>query len=162
MRKKSEQCLKILEYICGFLLLIMLGCVLIQVVFRGIFDLGFSWTEELARYTMIWLTYVGAVVCLLQGSHIAIDLLIKRFPEKWQNYTKLISNMLIFFFLFMLFREGRKLVSSPIISRQLTPGLGISTSYLYSVIPIGVGMMMIVLAYLIVIDLKNLFRKKVI
>jgi C4-dicarboxylate transporter DctQ subunit len=162
MKKRKDYTIKIFEHICGFLLLTMLICVLMQVVLRGIFDLGLSWTEELSRYTMIWLTYVGAVVCLLQGSHIAIDLLIKRIPEKWQNYTKLISNMLIFFFLFMLFREGRKLASSPIISRQLTPGLGISTSYLYSVIPIGVGMMMIVLAYLIVIDLKNLFRKKII
>ena len=160
MKRRPYFCIKIFEYICGFLLLTMLICVLVQVVFRGIFDFGLSWTEELARYTMIWLTYIGAVVCLWQGSHIAIDLVVKRLPDKWQNYISLISNILIFFFLLFLFKEGRKLASSPIISRQLTPGLGISTSYLYSVIPVGTGIMMLVLAYLIMMDLKTIITKK--
>ncbi len=152
--------IKIFEYICGFLLFVMLACVLIQVVFRGILDFGLSWTEELARYTMVWLVYMGAVVSLWQGSHITIDLLIKKFPPKWQDYTKLISNLLIFFFLIVLFKEGRKLISSPIIRRQLTPGLGISTSYLYSVIPVGAGIMLLVLTYFIVNDFKKLITNK--
>jgi TRAP-type C4-dicarboxylate transport system permease small subunit len=60
----------------------------------------------------------------------------------------------------VLFKEGRKLISSPIIRRQLTPGLGISTSYLYSVIPVGAGIMLLVLTYFIVNDFKKLITNK--
>ena len=156
MKNKSSINIKIFEYICGLLLLVMLVCILLQVVLRGFLNLGLSWTEELARYTMIWLIYIGAIVSLGQGSHIAIDLLIRRLSPKWQKYTRLTSNLMILFFLFVLLKEGKKLTLSSVIINQLTPGLGISTVYVYSVIPVCTSIMVIVLICLIVKDIKEL------
>lgn len=153
---KNKSYINILECICGLLLLVMLICILLQVVFRGFLNVGLSWTEELARYGMIWLVYIGAIVSLEQGSHIAIDLLINRLSPKSQKYTRLASNLMILFFLFVLLKEGKKLILAPVIINQLTPGLGISTAYIYSVIPVCTSIMVIVLIGLIIKDIKEL------
>lgn len=153
---KNKLYIIIFEYICGILLGIMLIVILVQILFRGYLNFSLSWTEELARYIMIWFTYIGAIVCLWQGSHITIDVLIRRLSPKWQKYTRLTSNLLILFFLLVLFREGQKLVIEPMIINQLTPGLRISKSYLYSVIPVCTSIMIIILFVLIVKDAREL------
>jgi C4-dicarboxylate transporter DctQ subunit len=153
---KNKLYIIIFEYICGILLGIMLIVILVQILFRGYLNFSLSWTEELARYIMIWFTYIGAIVCLWQGSHITIDVLIRRLSPKWQKYTRLTSNLLILFFLLVLFREGQKLVIEPMIINQLTPGLRISKSYLYSVIPFCTSIMIIILFVLIVKDAREL------
>ena len=156
MKNKSYINIKILEYICGILLAVMMFCILLQVVLRGFLNVGLSWTEELARYTMIWLVYIGAIVSLGQGSHIAIDILIRSLSPKRQKYIRLTSNLMVLFLLFVLLREGKKLALSPVIINQLTPGLGISTACVYSVIPICISIMIVVLIGLIVKDIKEL------
>lgn len=159
---KNTSHISVFEYICGILLGIMLIVILMQILFRGYLNFSLSWTEELARYIMVWFTYIGATVCLWQGSHITIDVLIRKLSPKWQKYTKLMSNLLILFFLLILFREGQKLVIEPMIINQLTPGLRISKSYLYSAIPVCTSIMIIFLIILIVKDVKALliFNKK--
>jgi TRAP-type C4-dicarboxylate transport system permease small subunit len=148
------------EYLSGILLAVMVVCILLQVLLRGFLNLGLSWTEEMARYTMIWLTYIGAIVSLKQGSHIAINILVRKLSPTWQKYVNLLSNLLMLFFLLVLVRVGIKLAFSRIIINQLTPGLQISTSYVYSALPISVGIMVMVLIGLIVKDVRQIFTMK--
>lgn len=150
----------ILEYVSGLLLGVMLVSIMIQIVLRNIFNVGLGWTEEMARYTMIWLTYIGAIVSLKQGSHISIKILIDRFSPKWKEYTRLISNLMIQFFLFILLKEGIKLNRSPVIMNQLTPGLQVPTTFLYSVIPVCISMMIIVLVAQIIQDIRKLVKAR--
>ena len=152
--------IKILEYVSGLLLAVMLVSIMIQIVLRNIFNVGLGWTEEMARYTMIWLTYIGAIVSLKQGSHIAIKLLIDRFSPKWKEYTSLISNLMILFFLFFLLKEGIKLNRSPVIIHQLTPGMQVPTNFLYSVIPVCISMMMIVIVAQIIQGVRKLAKAR--
>ena len=46
-------------YICVFLMSFMTLLVFVQVVMRYVFNNSLSWSEELARYTFIWLIYIG-------------------------------------------------------------------------------------------------------
>lgn len=157
---KNKSYVGIFEYVCGILLGVMLISILLQVLFRGLLNYGLSWTEELARYAMIWLTYIGAVVSLKQGSHIAIKIFVCRLSTDWQKYTNLIANLIVLFFLLILLKASIKLSFLPIIINQVTPALRIPTLYLYSVVPICTGFMIISLVVLIAKDVRKMLKMK--
>ncbi len=157
-----EKIEKGLEYASGLLLAVMLLCILLQVGGRAVFDLGFGWTEELARYTMIWLTYIGAVVSLRQGSHIAIDLVVRKLPKRWQLLVALLGQVLVAFFLVVMVVMGLRLNSTPAIRRQVSPGLQMPTLLVYSVVPVcGLGMLAALAVNVVrnIRDLVSLDRK---
>lgn len=57
------------------LLVTTLGLVVLQVVTRYVFDTPLTWTEELARFALVWLTFVAAGFVMARRLHIAVDLL---------------------------------------------------------------------------------------
>jgi TRAP-type C4-dicarboxylate transport system permease small subunit len=63
------------------LLAVMAILVFGNVVLRYVFGFSLSWVEELTRYMMIWLAWLGAGLALREGAHIAIDTLQQALPE---------------------------------------------------------------------------------
>ncbi|MFJ6280131.1 MAG: TRAP transporter small permease [Actinomycetes bacterium] len=57
------------------LLVATLGLIVLQVVSRYVFNTPFSWTEELARFALLWFTFVSAGFVMARRIHIAVDLL---------------------------------------------------------------------------------------
>lgn len=62
---------------CAFLVG-TLGLVVLQVISRYIFNTPFAWTEELARFALLWLTFVSAGFVMARRIHIAVDLLVSK------------------------------------------------------------------------------------
>lgn len=77
---------KPVEFLSAITLFVGAMSLFLQVVNRyilvKIFHFSFSFTEELARYTIIWFTYLIAGVCLKEGGLISLDLLYSRLPRK--------------------------------------------------------------------------------
>src|SRR3954463_1749013 len=76
---------RILDLYCGFLkgvialcLLVMVALVFGNVVLRYGFNSGIAISEELSRWMLVWLTFLGAIVALREHAHIGIDTLVKR------------------------------------------------------------------------------------
>lgn len=57
------------------LLVATLALIVLQVVSRYVFSSPFSWTEELARFALLWFTFVSAGFVMARRIHIAVDLL---------------------------------------------------------------------------------------
>ena len=51
-----------------------LGLIILQVVSRYIFNSPFTWTEELARFALLWFTFVSAEFVMARRIHIAVDI----------------------------------------------------------------------------------------
>ncbi|GAA1589870.1 TRAP transporter small permease [Leucobacter aridicollis] len=51
--------------------------VLLQVVSRYVFHSPLTWTEELARFSLVWLAFLGAGFVMARRQHIAVDILAK-------------------------------------------------------------------------------------
>lgn len=67
--------------------LALVGAIFIEVICRYLLFISTAWSEELARYLFVWLTYIGSAYAFNQGSHIEIDVC-KQVIEK----TKVVKN----------------------------------------------------------------------
>jgi TRAP-type C4-dicarboxylate transport system permease small subunit len=66
---------------CGLLLLwVMGGLVFTQFFSRYVLNDSVAWTEEVARYLLISLTFIGSATAVRRGSHIRVELLENLLP----------------------------------------------------------------------------------
>ncbi len=56
--------------------------IFINVVARYVFNNSLMWVEELVRYMMIWVTFLGADLCIKANIHVKMDLLHIKLPDK--------------------------------------------------------------------------------
>jgi len=64
------------EWVAAFGMFLMLVLVCVEITKREFFNSSFLWSEEVARYLMIWSIYFGASAAVASGSHLRIDMLI--------------------------------------------------------------------------------------
>jgi TRAP-type C4-dicarboxylate transport system permease small subunit len=92
---------KIDKLLATFLVIIMTAMVLNvlwQVASRFILGSPSSFTDELARYLMIWVGILGAAYVSGQNMHVAIDVLPRRLNEQTQKKLLFIVRLLIILF----------------------------------------------------------------
>jgi len=112
--------------------------VLWQVASRFLLGSPSSFTDELARYLMIWVGILGAAYVAGQNMHVAIDVLPRRLSTKTQKKLSLFVRVLIILFaLGALVVGGLRLVYITHVLNQNSPALHLPLSVVYAVIPIS-------------------------
>lgn len=150
LRKQID---KILGRTLVVIMAIMVVNVLWQVFTRYVTGNPSSFTDELARYLMIWIGILGAAYVAGKNMHVAIDILPSRASGKTQKKLRLIVTWLIILFVFCAFIiGGSRLVYISYILGQQSPALQIPLAVVYLIIPIS-GLLII---YYKVSDLLNL------
>ena len=79
---------------CG-LLVGVLGCVLVQVLTRYLMATPLSWTEEIARFLLVWLTFVTAGYVMSRRLHIVVDLLSGRLPRGCSRAVDVFAGLVV-------------------------------------------------------------------
>lgn len=129
---------KLLEVTLIALLSIMVVNVIWQVFSRYVMGDPSSFTDELARYLMIWLGVLGAAYVSGKNQHVAIDILPQKLsPTKQIALKKFVYMVIILFAFFALFIGGLRLVYITYVLDQSSPGLQIPLAYIYIIIPIS-------------------------
>lgn len=129
---------KFLSQILVFIMSFMVINVLWQVFSRYVLGTPSSFTDELARYLMIWLGILGAAYVSGQNAHVAIDYLPKKLDEKKQKKLKRLVNFAILLFaLFALVIGGSRLVFLTFVLEQYSPALKLPLALVYLVIPLS-------------------------
>ncbi len=129
------------------LMLVVLGLamsilILCQVFFRYVLGSSISWSEEAARYLMIWMGSLGSVVALRQGRHIGVRALVERLPDRtYDRYIVPLVQTVMVVFLSYLFWQGLLLAQFNL--DQLSPALEIPMLIPYGAIPVGAAMMIL-------------------
>lgn len=131
------------EYVCIVLFSLLIFLVGAQIFSRFIFDLPLAWTEELSRFTFIWLVYFSISLAAKYNRHLKIEVgqkfLQKRFGEKAHYLSDLCW---LAFNVYMIF-NGSKMVFSLLGSIQQSPITRINMGLIYIIIPIGFTLMSI-------------------
>jgi TRAP-type C4-dicarboxylate transport system permease small subunit len=129
---------RLLEVTLIALLSIMVVNVIWQVFSRYVMGDPSSFTDELARYLMIWLGVLGAAYVSGKNQHVAIDILPQKLsPKKQIALKKFVYSVIILFSFFALFIGGLRLVYITYVLGQSSPGLQIPLAYIYVIIPIS-------------------------
>ncbi|MCF8095205.1 MAG: TRAP transporter small permease [Desulfobacteraceae bacterium] len=91
------------ELFIGYALLIIAIFTTIEVVLRYVFHFGFDWGEELARYTTILITFMGAAVCVKYGTHFSMEALVEYVPNRIKHLLKVFAHLVSAFIMTVVF-----------------------------------------------------------
>lgn len=149
MRKSID---KIIGTALSLIMAIMAINVLWQVITRFL-EIPSSFTDELARYLMIWLGVLGAAYVSGKKMHVAIDLISSKLSTQGKKKVSiLVSGLIAMFSFFALVIGGVRLVYLTLVLGQSSPALQIPLGLVYSIIPIS-GLLII---YYKLNDIKNI------
>jgi len=109
--------------------------VLLGVFFRYVVHDALTWTEEAARYLMIWMGFLGTGLALREGNHVAVEFLVDKMYADARRVLFVIIRLLSLFFLLSVIGAGAVLLLR--VRSQSTPVLAISMMWPYLAIPTG-------------------------
>ncbi|GEN36670.1 TRAP transporter small permease [Aneurinibacillus danicus] len=142
-----------LRYFAAFLLAFMSVLIVYQVCVRFLgryMELELPrWTEELARYSMIWLVLIGASLAVRYSALIGMEAIAERLSEKAQRLLKVLTLILSMVLFVVMIVFGFEMLSH--VSAQLSPGLKLPMSIPYAAIPIG-GFFMLLNAVAVLLE----------
>ncbi|WP_324751745.1 TRAP transporter small permease [Roseovarius sp. Pro17] len=127
-----------------------LTCVITLQIVSRVFFTSVSWTEEVARFLLIWITFLGAALAWQQGRHLAVALLRDSLPIGPRRIVTGAAILVSIAFMVALTIIGIRYMN--VQSFQKSPSLRVSMSYVYAVMPLAAGLM----AALSAIDLVRL------
>ena len=125
-----------------------------EVILRYLFKHSLIFTEELSRYLMVWIVFLGSTLAIRDSSHIHINFLTKRFSPENQRWLRLLAHLLTLAFLVFIAVEGLKFLPQQL--HQMCITIDISLFYFYLAIPVGSILMIIFLLP----ALKDIFKEK--
>ena len=129
---------KYLGYFLVLLLVLMTMDVLWGVLTRYAFGSQADWSEELARFLLIWIGLLGAAYAAGQKMHLAIDLLSPKLSVSSQRKLFIFINALIIVFVTaVLIIGGFQLIYLTNLLGQLSAALRIPMYLVYAVVPLS-------------------------
>lgn len=131
-----------IDNIIGRILVILMAVITLDVLWGVVtrYFLGgqASWSEELARFLLIWIGILGAAYVAGQREHLSINLLETKLDMSGRRkLTTLISMCIIFFAVAVLLVGGFRLIYLTYVLGQASPALRVPMSLIYSVVPLS-------------------------
>ena len=146
---------KFLDYLTYILLLQFTIVIFLQVVLRYAFNITFFWSDELTRYSLVWLVFLGSAVLVAEKDHIRIGFLVDLLPFKLKKTVELLVAILC-----MVFISAISILSYDYLISNMTVlsiSLKLPMGLIYGIFPFA-GIFMIIFMIMDCIDiLKHIF-----
>jgi TRAP-type C4-dicarboxylate transport system permease small subunit len=126
---------EIIKYVLIVIMVTLILAVFFQVLFRFILNQPLAWTEELARYCLIWITFLGASYAMSLKAHIGLSIVVDRSPVFLKQFFIILAGLVSIGFFWIMIQQGFNLASRSM--TQLSPVLRLPMGYIYLVIPIS-------------------------
>ena len=141
LRRLNEYSHSLEELLIGGLLATASVILFANVVARYIFNWGVPWADELVRYEIVWMVFIGGSVAARMGIHIGIDILATFSPKQIRPVILLVINAISLTFCLFLVIMGSDLVAQTKMFGQVTPALQIPMWVVQMAIPVGGALM---------------------
>jgi len=125
------------------------------VVSRYVFNNPFTWSEELARYIQVWMILLASIIAVRKDAHLSTDYLVYKLNFRWRKTLKIVSNLVVMFFLSIVTIYGWKLVLTLFRFGQTSPALLIPMYLIYLALPVS-GLLMFLEALIRLLGLIRL------
>ncbi|WP_299654185.1 TRAP transporter small permease [uncultured Jannaschia sp.] len=121
----------------------MVGITLMQVILRYGFNAPLRWSEELARYIFVWISFLGLYLAYRKGAHLGLDMLPYMVGPSVGKVLELSSQTIILITLIWAVGTSGRLVSISL--NQGSAVMGLPMIYVYSAFLVG--------AILVIVDI---------
>mgnify|MGYP000206369329 FL=1 len=132
---------------------LMIGVVAAQVFFRYVLNHSLFWSEELARYILVWLTFLGATAAYRRGAHPRIDLFAARLGSRGARALRVGAHLVAMAFCGVLVIYGAQFAY--FVRLQISPALQIPKWTVLLVLPFSGLVMCLHAAAAIASELKE-------
>jgi TRAP-type C4-dicarboxylate transport system permease small subunit len=106
-----------------------------DVLLRYLFASSLGWSEELLRYLLVWMTFLGSYLAVKGNEHLGIQLFFRWLPARGQAPLAVAADLLVlaFFaaFVFLSVQYAAKFFSDP------SPTLEIPMGLVYAIMPLA-------------------------
>ena len=123
------------EYVLFGLGFAMSVVVAVQVFFRYALNHSLFWSEELARYLLVWLTFLGASVAYRRNIHPGIDIVYARMPASIQRTISIFIHFISAVLFGVMIFYGIQF--SYFVRLQISPALYLPKWIVFSIIPLS-------------------------
>jgi TRAP-type C4-dicarboxylate transport system permease small subunit len=135
LEKLSRSINRWIEFFLFGLGLSMSIIVAVQVFCRYVLNHSLFWSEELARYLLVWLTFLGASVAYYRNVHPGIDVIYARMPNSVQKITAITVHLVSMTLFGIMIVFGTKF--SYFVRLQISPALNLPKWLIFIIIPIS-------------------------
>lgn len=110
-----------------------------------------KWTEELARFLLVWVSLLGGAVAFGTKGHLGVDFFVGKFHPDTRKLMSVMVHLVVLFFAGAVFLYGGgRVVTDALAMEQMTPALGWKMGYVYLALPVaGVFMILFTIENLI-------------
>jgi C4-dicarboxylate transporter DctQ subunit len=133
-----------IEKICGaFCVLCFAAMTLVTILgvfFRYIMQSPFMWTEEVARYLLVWMGFNAINIALRQDRHIKVEIIAKLVPPEVAKLVSYLVDALIAVFFIVLLKQGYLLTLNNMMSAST---FHLSMSWILIAVPVAAAMTLI-------------------
>lgn len=121
--------------------------VILGVIFRYVIGTPLGWTEEAARYLMIWAASLAVSMGIMKGEHVGIHLLVDALPLTLRRWITILVHVAILAFLWVLTHRGYLMALNG--RNQFAPLLGVTMVWSLAAIPVAGALAMLQTVFLI-------------
>ncbi|WP_342558454.1 TRAP transporter small permease [Metasolibacillus sp. FSL K6-0083] len=139
----SDALYKMERILAVILMATMLCSIALGVAFRYIFDNPLTWSDELAIYMLIWLTFVGGSMSIKTMRASSLELVFDRLSIGWQRTFIIVGYATVIIFAGIVAYMAIQWLTNPSIKTQISPGLKISMFLPYLAVPFGLVCLLI-------------------
>lgn len=142
-----------IKHFLNLLMAVLVTVVFLQVIFRFVLGSPLAWTEEVARYSLIWLTFLGAAYAMSLKAHIGMEFFVNLFRTPGKKALYILASIASLMFFLLMVVEGYNLAMQGM--AQSSPVLRIPMGAIYMIIPISGAVLIINMAARFTQDFKS-------
>lgn len=130
------------DCVAALALCLMLSLVCGEIILRNFLNVSFLWSEELARYLMIWSVYFGAASAIRSGEHLRIEIILDHIGPKRRQALELFAQLWVLVFSLAITYAGYLLVRDSFAFGFMSAdsNLSLPLGWVQLVIPITFGL----------------------
>ncbi len=139
----------LVRLVCIAFTIALFVIVVVAIIARYGFGQAVSWTEEVPRYILIWISFLAAASCVLRREHVGFDVLFNALPRTARKVLGVFLSGLIFLFGWVVFRYGITFVQD--FGSDLMETIPHTNYWYYIAMPIS-GFLMMLFSLKLIVD----------
>jgi TRAP-type C4-dicarboxylate transport system permease small subunit len=112
---------------------LMVVIVFAKVIARYYLSASLAWLEEVARFMLIWLVFLGAVLAYVNDEHLGLDIVVRLFPRRIRYGLAVVADLLVMLAIYLLIHGGAVLMRDS--WEWGSPATDTPYGYVYTVVP---------------------------